>query len=148
MVAKHWGEDRPPSLTPLYGEYDLNLLAESATGSASVVKIMRVGCQPEDIGFQTSMMQRLQSVQGVPVPDILPTAQGTLVAHASDEQGRKRLIWRLALLSGRERPKWVLQNRIRIRAGRQGRFPFRLGAIFPNLSPLETEANAGMSTRG
>ena len=100
MVAKHWGEDRPPSLTPLYGEYDLNLLAESATGSASVVKIMRVGCQPEDIGFQTSMMQRLQSVQGVPVPDILPTAQGTLVAHASDEQGRKRLIWRLALLSG------------------------------------------------
>ena len=62
---------------------------------------MRAGCQPEDIGFQTAMIQRLQSVEGVPVPDILPTAAGNLIAQAVDEQGDDRLIWRLALLPGR-----------------------------------------------
>ena len=61
---------------------------------------MRAGCQPEDIGFQTAMIQRLQSVEGVPVPDILPTAAGNLIAQAVDEQGDDRLIWRLALLPG------------------------------------------------
>ena len=61
---------------------------------------MRAGCQPEDIGFQTAMIQRLQSVEGVPVPQILPTAGGDLIAGGADEHGEERLIWRLGLLPG------------------------------------------------
>ena len=78
LVADLWGGGVAPVLTPLYGEYDLNFRAEDPTGARSVVKVMRAGCQPEDIGFQTAMIHALQSVEGVPVPAILPTAGGVI----------------------------------------------------------------------
>ena len=102
LVANLWGDGdgAAPVLTPLYGEYDLNFRAEDTTGAPSVVKVMRAGCQPEDIRFQTAMIHALQSVEGVPVPQILPTAGGDLIAGGADEHGEERLIWRLALLPG------------------------------------------------
>ena len=102
LVANLWGDGdgAAPVLTPLYGEYDLNFRAEDPTGAPSVVKVMRAGCQPEDIRFQTAMIHALQSVEGVPVPQILPTAGGDLIAGGADQHGEERLIWRLGLLPG------------------------------------------------
>ena len=89
-----------PKLQALYGEYDLNFLAKEIDGSPSVLKVMRVDCEPEEIDFQIELISHLGDVNGVPVPKVIRTDSGSDYAQALDQEGRLRLIWRVALLPG------------------------------------------------
>ena len=97
-ASEHWGGRAV--LRPLYGEYDLNFHAREDDGSESVLKVMRVGCTPDEIDFQISLISALTPVAGVPVPQVLNTAAGRSHAEITDADGQSRLVWRVAMLPG------------------------------------------------
>ncbi|MGB1159914.1 MAG: aminotransferase class III-fold pyridoxal phosphate-dependent enzyme [Alphaproteobacteria bacterium] len=97
-ASQHW--DGQPTLRPLYGEYDLNFHAREQDGSESVLKVMRVGCTPEEIDFQIRLISALTPVEGVPVPQVLNTDTGRSHAEVMDPDGQLRLVWRVAMLPG------------------------------------------------
>ena len=98
QASLHWG-DRP-ALRTLYGEYDLNFHAREADGSESVLKVMRVDCRPAEIDYQIQLISRLTDTEGVPVPGVISTRDGQTFAEIEDTEGRRRLVWRVALLPG------------------------------------------------
>lgn len=97
-LRRLWGIDA--KLTKLDGEYDLNFLAVGAR--EYVLKVMRVGCVMPFIDMQTKVLDHLQrNAPDLPMPGVVPTLDGTLMAEAQDEDGAPRILWLLEKLPGR-----------------------------------------------
>lgn len=97
-IARLWGGS--PRLSALYGEFDLNLRAEEADGTLSVVKIMAAGCPRNDVAFQTDMLGHIAASCDLPVPKVLPALDGCDFVTARDETGAERIIWRISMCPG------------------------------------------------
>ena len=93
-----WGIEA--DLTRLDGEYDLNFLVSGERDY--VLKVMRVGCGAPFIELQVQALEHLrQNAPNLPVPDVISTLEGGLVAKAQDEAGAPRILWLLEKLPGR-----------------------------------------------
>lgn len=93
-----WGIDA--SLTRLDGEYDLNFLVEAERDY--VLKVMRVGCSAPFIDMQVEALEHLRrTASDLPVPAVIPTVSGQLIATVQDADGAPRLLWLLEELPGR-----------------------------------------------
>lgn len=90
MLAENWGITAP--LSRLDGEYDLNFAVDSAPGH--VLKIMRAGCDPAFVEMQTGAIQHvLRAMPDLPVPGVVPCANGALIAKVADTDDRPRIAW-------------------------------------------------------
>ncbi len=97
-LKKAWGIEA--TLTKLDGEYDLNFLAEGDRDY--VLKVMRAGCDEKFIDMQCQTFDYLKKqAPDLPIPDILPSKQGTLYCLFEDEEGQNRILWLLQKIEGR-----------------------------------------------
>lgn len=123
-LAEAWGIRG--TLTPLAGEYDLNLRVDAEDGSRYVLKVMRPGCERAFVELQCAVHAHLERHDGaapaadgrlagpaesrtgalgarpLAVPRIVPTRAGTSWCARPDAQGRERLLWMVTLLDGVE----------------------------------------------
>lgn len=98
-LQTHWGLDA--TLTPLDGEYDLNLLAETADGSGYVMKVMRAGCDATLVDMQVRALTHIaERAPTVPCPRVIPSRVGETLETVPDADGTDRLVWLLSRLPG------------------------------------------------
>ena len=97
ILADHWGIDAP--LSPLDGEYDLNFLVGGQPGH--VLKVMRAGCPRDLVDMQCRAIAHIGAqAPDIPVPGVVPTRAGELMAQAPDESGEVRIVWLLERAEG------------------------------------------------
>lgn len=84
------------TLTPLPGEYDLNLLVTTDNATQYVLKVMRPDCDPALVELQCAALEHLATVApDLPVPRLVRTHTGAAYVAAND-----RLIWLITALPG------------------------------------------------
>lgn len=84
------------TLTPLPGEYDLNLLVTTDNATQYVLKVMRPDCDPALVELQCAALEHVASVApDLPVPRLVRTHTGAAYVAAND-----RLIWLITALPG------------------------------------------------
>jgi 4-aminobutyrate aminotransferase-like enzyme/Ser/Thr protein kinase RdoA (MazF antagonist) len=135
VLKDRWGIDA--RLTPLHGEYDLNLLAVG--DGAHILKIMRAGCEPAFVDMQCRALEhirtsasRLSGCELAPVPSVIHTSSGDLYTTVADEAGDPRIAWLLSRLPGVHYARW--QPRTPALAYRIGR---AVGAMDSALADFE-----------
>ena len=94
-----WGINA--SLTPLDGEYDLNLVAVSEDGKRYLVKLMRAGCDAAFVDMQVRALAHIRAA-GVPVPvqTLIPTLSDESYQFIKDDTDSARLMWVLTYIDG------------------------------------------------
>jgi 4-aminobutyrate aminotransferase-like enzyme/Ser/Thr protein kinase RdoA (MazF antagonist) len=98
ILKDQWNIDAV--LSPLDGEYDLNLLAKGDT--VYVLKIMRPGCDADFIDMQCKALAHLQENNpNLPLPKIIKTSTGAYFTAVADEDGNERLMWLLEKIDGK-----------------------------------------------
>ncbi|MFK7859737.1 MAG: aminotransferase class III-fold pyridoxal phosphate-dependent enzyme [Granulosicoccus sp.] len=98
-LQAHWGIDA--YLSPLDGEFDLNMAAVSADGQHYLVKVMRTDCDVAFVEMQCRALAYLQRTQTpVLVSKVVRTLEGQDFERVSDETGDQRLIWVLSFING------------------------------------------------
>jgi len=95
-LSENFGIDA--SLESLDGEYDLNFFA-NASSKKYVLKVMRVGCEPDFINMQCAAIRMLNG-KNLCTPEIIPTVSGADFASVNDEEGNLRLVWVIKAKSG------------------------------------------------
>ncbi len=89
-------------LSRLDGEYDLNFLAQSATGDAFILKVMRPGCSNALVAMQIAAFEHIKSAAPeIPVPSVVCTLDGPAMAIISDGEDAPRTAWLLECLPGK-----------------------------------------------
>ncbi|MEB8387774.1 aminotransferase class III-fold pyridoxal phosphate-dependent enzyme [Rhodobacteraceae bacterium KMM 6894] len=92
MLDQTWGIQA--TLSPLNGEYDLNFAVSSTPGH--VLKVMRRGCDPAFVDMQARAIRHiLSAVPDLPIPDVVATPDGTLMAQIPDAEGHMHTAWLL-----------------------------------------------------
>lgn len=99
-LQQHWGIDA--TLTRLDGEYDLNFLAETASGDGYVLKVMRAGCEDWLVDMQVRAHAFIaQRDAALPFPDVITSLDGDRLKVIADDTGADRLVWLLERLPGK-----------------------------------------------
>jgi Ser/Thr protein kinase RdoA (MazF antagonist) len=99
-LAQHW--DIVANLSRLDGEYDLNFLAQSASGQGYIVKVMRHGCEPWLVDMQVKAFEHITERQPqLPCPRVIRSVGEDLLLTLVDEGGIERLVWVLNQVPGR-----------------------------------------------
>ena len=99
VLKSHWGI--AAELTPLDGEYDLNILADT-DDQGFVLKVMRPDCPPSLVEFQIEAMEHLCRLDAsLPIPAVIRSKNDHAFEIIKDENGAERLLWVLSKLSGR-----------------------------------------------
>jgi 4-aminobutyrate aminotransferase-like enzyme/Ser/Thr protein kinase RdoA (MazF antagonist) len=84
------------TLTPLPGEYDLNLLVNATNGMQYVLKVMRLDCDPALVELQCAVLEHLATLApDLPVPRLIRTATGAMYVNEHD-----RYVWLISALPG------------------------------------------------
>jgi Ser/Thr protein kinase RdoA (MazF antagonist) len=84
------------SLTPLPGEYDLNLLVTTTDETRYVLKVMRPDCDPAFVELQCMVLEHLATLApDLPVPRLIRTATGAMYVNEHD-----RYVWLISALPG------------------------------------------------
>jgi len=84
------------SLTPLPGEYDLNLLVTTTDETRYVLKVMRPDCDPAFVELQCMVLEHLATLApDLPVPRLIRTATGAMYFNEHD-----RYVWLISALPG------------------------------------------------
>lgn len=93
-----WGIDA--ALSRLPGEYDLNFMVSGSR--PAVLKVMRVGCDPELVDLQVALHARVTAGAGerVPVPMVIPAQDGSVRVTLEDLEGQPRVAWLIERLPG------------------------------------------------
>ena len=103
VLQEHWGISA--SLTPLDGEFDLNFLTAGEYGA--VLKVMRLGCEPDFVELQCSAIDHAQSnSRNARLPKVLKSKSGASFIFASDETGAERIVWLLERIEGVSYANW------------------------------------------
>ena len=98
QLTQHWGITA--NITPLAGEYDLNLLA-STEEQSYVLKVMRVGCDQQLVDMQCQALIHLShAAQTLPIPRVINTLQQQAFCTLIDTDGSPRIAWLLEGLAG------------------------------------------------
>ena len=96
---EHWGVEA--KLSPLDGEYDLNFLANSASGQGYVLKVMRSDCETWLVDMQVKAFEHITAHQPhLPCPRIIRSVGDQPLLKLADENGEERLVWVLNQLPG------------------------------------------------
>jgi 4-aminobutyrate aminotransferase-like enzyme/Ser/Thr protein kinase RdoA (MazF antagonist)/murein DD-endopeptidase MepM/ murein hydrolase activator NlpD len=89
------------TLTPLVGEYDLNLRATSPDGDY-LCKVMRPGCDPALVEMQCAALEHLATrAPDLPLQRLIRTRDGSHWTVLTADDGTERLFWVLTYLPGR-----------------------------------------------
>ncbi len=89
------------TLTALPGEYDLNFTVQQSGKPSSVLKVMRVGCDPSLVEMQCAALEHIhQQDSSIPVPQIIKSVDDRLFVAALDPDGKNRLLWLITVLPG------------------------------------------------
>jgi 4-aminobutyrate aminotransferase-like enzyme/Ser/Thr protein kinase RdoA (MazF antagonist) len=87
-------------LARLDGEYDLNFCGQDSAGDL-VIKVMRQGCDPALVDLQIKALAALRDGDpDLPVPDLVPAQDGSLLSRFREASGAERLIWAQRALPG------------------------------------------------
>ena len=94
-----WGINA--SLTPLDGEFDLNLAAVCDDGKRYLVKLMRAGCDAAFVDMQVRALAHVRAV-GAPalVQTLIPTLSNESYQYVKDDTNTERLMWVLSFIEG------------------------------------------------
>lgn len=99
VMRDHFGIEATAS--PLPGEYDRNIRIDAADGRASVLKVMRLGCDPAFVDMQIAAIEHLrQHGLGDRVPKVLASQSGATRIDLVDPDGQPRIAWAISLLAG------------------------------------------------
>ncbi len=105
QLQTHWQLERV-SLHRLPGEYDLNLAVEGPV--RAVLKVMRPDCERSLVEMQIAALEHIhrsaETRTTLPVPRVLPAANGSSVVKFQGEGGTPRLAWMCSWLEGN---RWV-----------------------------------------
>ncbi len=86
----------------LPGEYDDNFHLRATTGSEFVLKIMHPDRDRGFVEMQCAVLQHLaKNAPELPLPRVVPSADGQAFVETKIEDGSKRLIWLLTFLRGK-----------------------------------------------
>ena len=100
ILHQHWGIDA--TITDLPGEYDLNLMAQTADGTRYVMKIMRAQCDTDLVALQIAALGHIaDQAPDLPFPAVIATLGGDQMIHHITPDGDTRLIWLLECMAGR-----------------------------------------------
>ena len=91
-VARRFGLQG--GLERLGGEYDLNFRGRDADGPV-ILKVMRPGCDPEDVAIQVAALRHVAADPAIP----LPRLRGA-VETVTDADGASRIAWAMEALPG------------------------------------------------
>ncbi|MCT4557696.1 MAG: aminotransferase class III-fold pyridoxal phosphate-dependent enzyme [Pelagimonas sp.] len=95
----HWNIDA--TLRRLDGEYDLNFLAETASGQGFVVKAMRPDCEDWLVEMQIEALDHIRTQSAdTPIPAVIAATDGAKMLRLPDETGALRLVWVIERLPG------------------------------------------------
>lgn len=98
QLHQYWGIQA--EITPLAGEYDLNLLA-TAEDQNYVLKVMRAGCDEQLVDMQCQALIHLSHApQKLPIPEVICTLQQQPYCLLTDIDGCPRIAWLLQGLEG------------------------------------------------
>lgn len=98
QLLQHWGIKA--TITPLAGEYDLNLLAVTEQ-QTYVLKVMRAGCDEQLVDMQCQALIHLAAAPPtLPIPKVINTQQQQAYCRISDTDGTPRIAWLLQGLAG------------------------------------------------
>ncbi|WP_166415634.1 aminotransferase class III-fold pyridoxal phosphate-dependent enzyme [Cochlodiniinecator piscidefendens] len=99
MLQTHWGISA--DLSQLDGEYDLNILAQSAD-QAYILKVMRPDCDASFIDLQIQAFDHIENTgQQIAMPAVIPALNGERMCEVKDEAGATRLLWVLEKCPGK-----------------------------------------------
>jgi Ser/Thr protein kinase RdoA (MazF antagonist) len=85
----------------LPGEYDDNFHVTTREGRAFVLKVMHPAREPSFIDLQGKAMVHLaENAPQLPLPRLLPNANGAPFSEITRADGSKRLVWLLSFLEG------------------------------------------------
>ncbi len=88
-------------LSDLPGEYDLNFAVEVEGQRRYVFKIMRADCDFGLVDLQCRALGHIRAVDSeVPVPSVVPTADGSAIVSLATPQGGRRFAWLITALPG------------------------------------------------
>lgn len=89
------------SLHPLPSERDQNFRATAADGAQYIFKIINVAESPQSIDFQTAMLRHLlESDASLPVPRLVPSLDGSDLAHVQGPEGQSHAVRLVAYIPG------------------------------------------------
>jgi 4-aminobutyrate aminotransferase-like enzyme/Ser/Thr protein kinase RdoA (MazF antagonist) len=99
VLAEAYGLDA--EIEPLDGEYDLNFSVLERGRRSHVLKVMRLGCDPELVDLQCAALAHLaEAAPSVPLPRVVPALDGALCVRRDGPDGQPRLLWLVTALDG------------------------------------------------
>ncbi|MCO6187882.1 aminotransferase class III-fold pyridoxal phosphate-dependent enzyme [Rhizobium sp. L1K21] len=100
VLHRHWGIDA--TLHRLSQEDDLSFLADTADGQNYILKVMRPGCEIALVDMQIRALRHIaKQAPQLSTPEPRATLDGREVVQVPDENGKSRLVWVQAVVSGR-----------------------------------------------
>ena len=88
-------------LSPLDGEFDLNIAVQTGGTFRAVLKIMRPDCEAGLVAMQIAALGHLaRTASDLPVPRVLPRNDGAASAAVSGPSGESRIAWLITALDG------------------------------------------------